>query len=83
MKLSAAILQPAPGSHAVRVIKAADAAALLPPEKKEHVHAGPRKPSEVRLVATGTDYCDLEFICGCGEVTRFRCWNAPAEGKAS
>jgi hypothetical protein len=83
MKLAAAILQPAAGSHTVRVIKAADAATLLPSEKKDHVHSGPRKPSEVRLVATGADYCDLEFVCGCGEVTRFRCWNAPADGKAA
>ncbi len=78
MKISAAILKPASGSHPVRVIKAADAAALLPPEKN-HVHAGPRKPTEVRVVATGVDYCDLEFGCGCGEITRFRCWNTPAE----
>ncbi len=83
MKLAAAILQPAASSHTVRVIKAADAATLLPPQKKDPVHAGPRKPSEVRLVATGADYCDLEFTCGCGDVTRFRCWNAPVDGKAA
>jgi len=87
MKLSAAIFNPPAGSHSVRVIKAAEAAALLPPDARGHTHAGtphtPRKPAEVRLVATGPDYCDLEIICGCGEVTRFRCWNAPEEKKSA
>jgi hypothetical protein len=81
MKFSPSLLQPPANSHPVRVIKAADAAALLPPEERIHVHAGPRPPSEVRLVATGPDYCDLEFTCGCGDVTRFRCWNT-GDGKA-
>ena len=78
---SATLFMPEPASHTVRVIKAADAAALLPPNPKAHDHApGPRKPAEVRLVGTGADYADLEFVCGCGEVTRFRCWNSPATG---
>lgn len=73
---------PEPTAHSVRVIKADEAGAYLSPEQNGHAHAGkgPRKPAEVRLVATGPDYCDLELICGCGEVTRFRAWNSPAPG---
>jgi len=74
------------GTHTVRLIKADQAGAFLSPEQKNHNHAnsGPRKPAEVRLVATGPDYCDLEMVCGCGEVTRFRAWNTPAaEQKAA
>ena len=80
---AAPLFMPEPASHTVRVIKAADAAALLPPDLKTHDHpTGPRKPTEVRLVGSGPDYADLEFICGCGEVTRFRCWNSPGAGTA-
>ena len=77
-KIPAAFLTPEPTAHQVRVIKADQAAAFLPPDHKDHVHAskGPRKPAEVRLIATGPDYCDLELICGCGEVTSFRAWNS-------
>ena len=78
-KIPAALITPEATAHAVRLIKADDAAALLPPEHRDHsLSKGPRKPAEVRLVATGPDYCDLELICGCGEVTRFRAWNTPA-----
>jgi hypothetical protein len=75
------------GTHTVRLVKAAQAGAFGSPDKKSHDHASnaPRKPSEVRLVATGADYCDLELVCGCGEVTRFRAWSTPgaAEQKAA
>lgn len=63
----------------VRLIKAAQAAKLLggahaqaPGAKAAHA-----KP-EIRLVKAGADYCDLEIVCGCGESTQVRCWNAPA-----
>jgi len=82
-KIPAALYTPEPTAHSVRVIKAEEAAAYLSPGATGHGHAkGPRKPTEVRLVGTGPDYCDLELICGCGEVTRFRAWNSPAEGAA-
>ena len=82
-KIPAALFTPEPTAHSVRVIKAGDAAAYLSPGQGGHDHArGPRKPAEVRLIATGSDYCDLELICGCGEVTRFRAWNSPAAGAA-
>ena len=78
---SSKIYTPEPSAHVVRFIKADQAAALLPAAHHDHTHAakGPRKPAEVRLVGTGPDYCDLELICGCGEVTRFRAWNSPGE----
>ncbi len=77
-KIPAACFAPEPTAHTVRVIKSADAGAHLSPDQQGHKHhpKEPRKPSEVRLVATGPDYCDLELVCGCGEVTRFRAWNA-------
>ena len=80
-KIPAALLTPEPTSHLVRIIKADQAAALLPPGHQNHAaeNKGPRKPAEVRLVATGPDYCDLELVCGCGEVTRFRAWNSAGE----
>jgi hypothetical protein len=77
-KIPAALITSEPAAHTVRVIKADQAAGLLPPGHHDHANRGPRKPAEVRLVATGPDYCDLELICGCGEVTRFRAWNSPA-----
>jgi hypothetical protein len=66
------------GAHTVRVIKADHAAQFASPEK-----AGPaagtaapaHKNAEVRMVGSGPDYCDLELVCGCGDVTQFRCWN--------
>jgi hypothetical protein len=51
--------------HVIRVIKADQAGNYLTPEKQNaHSHApnAPRKPSEVRLVASGPDYCDLELV---------------------
>lgn len=80
-KVPAALLTPEPTAHIVRIIKADQAAALLPASHKDHAHEnkGPRKPAEVRLVATGPDYCDLELVCGCGEVTRFRAWTTATE----
>ncbi len=73
--------------HPVKLIKAAEASRLLPSAGHgscETGNAGPRKSPEVRLVGTGPDYCDLEVVCGCGDVTRFRCWNnPPAEEKGT
>jgi hypothetical protein len=79
-KIPSALFASDHGAHTVRLIKADQAGAFLSLDKKGHDHAssGPRKPAEVRLVATGPDYCDLELICGCGEVNRFRAWNTPA-----
>jgi hypothetical protein len=66
------------GAHTVRVIKADQAAQFASPDKPglpagaaAHVH----KDAEIRMVGSGPDYCDLELACGCGNVTRFRCWN--------
>jgi hypothetical protein len=62
----------------VRLIKAAQASKLL---GGGHSHAGaaaPHAKPEIRLVKAGPDFCDLEIICGCGESTQVRCWNAPA-----
>ncbi len=73
----------------VRVIKAAQASKLLNPghgQGAQHNHAigAVAKKPEIRLLETGADYCDLEVICGCGESTRVRCWNAPgAEAKGA
>ncbi len=72
-----------PSEQTVRVIKAAQAGRLL--GGHSHVTPGaaaPKKP-EIRLIETGADYCDLEVICGCGESTRVRCWNSPAEQAAA
>jgi hypothetical protein len=82
-KIPAALFAPEPTAHSVRLIKADQAAAFLPAAHHDHAPKGPRKPTEVRLVATGPDYCDLELICGCGEVTKFRAWNTPAQEKAA
>ena len=64
----------------VRLIKAAQASKLL---GGGHAHAtaagnGTHAKPEIRLVKAGADYCDLEIVCGCGESTQVRCWNAPA-----
>jgi hypothetical protein len=66
------------GEQPVRLIKAAQAGKLL---GGGHAHAaanGTQAKPEIRLVKAGADYCDLEIICGCGESTQVRCWNAPA-----
>jgi hypothetical protein len=66
------------GEQPVRLIKAAQAGKLL---GGGHAHAtanGTQAKPEIRLVKAGEDYCDLEIICGCGESTQVRCWNAPA-----
>jgi len=67
----------------VRLIKAAQASKLL----GGHAHAtaaanGSHAKPEIRLVKAGPDYCDLEVVCGCGESTQVRCWNAPAAQNA-
>jgi hypothetical protein len=69
------------GEQPVRLIKAAQAGKLL---GGGHAHAanaagnGAHAKPEIRLVKAGADYCDLEIVCGCGESTQVRCWNAPA-----
>ncbi len=67
------------GEQPVWLIKAAQAGKLL---GGAHTHAtaaaaAHAKP-EIRLVKAGPDFCDLEIVCGCGESTQVRCWNAPA-----
>jgi hypothetical protein len=70
----------------VRLIKASQAGKLL---GGGHAHNGAAagngkhaKP-EIRLVKAGSDFCDLEIVCGCGESTQVRCWNAPAAQNAT
>jgi len=64
----------------VRIIKAAQAGKLLGNlGGHEHSPATAHKKPEIRMVHAGADYCDLEVVCGCGESTRVRCWNTPAE----
>ncbi len=67
------------GEQPVRLIKAAQASKLL---GGGHSHAATANTAhakpEIRLVKAGPDYCDLEVVCGCGESTQVRCWNAPA-----
>ena len=71
------------GEQPVRLIKAAQAGKLL---GGGHAHAaanGTHAKPEIRLVKAGADYCDLEIVCGCGESTQVRCWNAPAANNAT
>jgi hypothetical protein len=70
------------GEQPVRMIKAAQAGKLLNGLGDGH-HAGYaadeiHKKPEIRMIHAGADYCDLEVVCGCGESTQVRCWNAPA-----
>jgi hypothetical protein len=77
-KLAASLFRPDNTPHTVRVIKADNATQFASPEKSGHALDTPahaRKNAEVRMVGSGADDCDLEMVCGCGEVTRFRCWN--------
>ena len=62
----------------VRLIKAAQASKLLGGHAHSATAATPHAKPEIRLVKAGPDYCDLEVVCGCGESTQVRCWNAPA-----
>jgi hypothetical protein len=62
----------------VRLIKAAQASKLLSGHAHTAAPATPHAKPEIRLVKAGPDYCDLEVVCGCGESTQVRCWNAPA-----
>jgi len=64
----------------VRVIKAAQAGKIVNGNSNGHVHNGAEahKKPEIRMIHSGTEYCDLEIVCGCGESTQVRCWNAPA-----
>jgi hypothetical protein len=62
----------------VRLIKAAQASKLLGGGHTHATAATPHAKPEIRLVKAGPDYCDLEVVCGCGESTQVRCWNAPA-----
>ena len=64
--------------HTVRVIKADQAAQFASPEKTTAAPGAaktPHKAAEIRMVGSGADYCDLELVCGCGDVTAFRCWS--------
>jgi hypothetical protein len=66
----------------VRLIKAAQASKLLGTTMNGHHEGhgadGVRKKPEIPMIHAGTDYCDLEITCGCGESTQVRCWNSPA-----
>ena len=66
------------GEQPVRLIKAAQASKLLGGGHTHATAATPHAKPEIRLVKAGPDYCDLEVVCGCGESTQVRCWNAPA-----
>jgi hypothetical protein len=66
------------GEQPVRLIKAAQASKLLGGGHAHSAATTPHGKPEIRLVKAGPDYCDLEVICGCGESTQVRCWNAPA-----
>jgi hypothetical protein len=68
------------GEQPIRVIKAAQAGKLFNGAGNGHVHAAAEvhKKPEIRMVHSGTDYCDLEVVCGCGESTQVRCWNTPS-----
>lgn len=69
------------GEQPVRMIKAAQANKLLHAAANGHSAvpgiADLHKKPEIRLIHAGTDYCDLEVVCGCGESTQVRCWNTP------
>ena len=80
-KLHHSLFHQESGGHLVSVIKASQTGLGKPACGSDR---GEKRPSEIRLVETGPDYCDLELICGCGEKTRFRCWSAAtAESKES
>ena len=66
------------GEQPVRLIKAAQASKLLGGGHTHATSSTPHAKPEIRLVKAGPDYCDLEVVCGCGESTQVRCWNAPA-----
>ena len=66
------------GEQPVRLIKAAQASKLLGGGHNHATASTPHAKPEIRLVKAGPDYCDLEVVCGCGESTQVRCWNAPA-----
>ena len=66
------------GEQPVRLIKAAKASKLLGGGHNHATASTPHAKPEIRLVKAGPDYCDLEVVCGCGESTQVRCWNAPA-----
>ncbi len=79
-KLNESLFQQHAGEQPVRLIKAAQAGKLFNGAANGngvgHSSAGHAKP-EIRLIQSGADYCDIEVICGCGETTQIRCWNAP------
>jgi len=82
-KINPSIFKQDVGEQSIRVIKAAQASKLLNGtghgNGHGHVHNGTEahKKPEIRMVQSGADYCDLEVVCGCGESTQVRCWNAP------
>lgn len=77
-RLSESIFKSALSEQPVRLIKAAQASKLL---GGGHSHTAgateAHKKPEIRLIHSGSDYCDLEVVCGCGESTQVRCWNTP------
>jgi hypothetical protein len=70
-----------PGEQPIRVIKAAQASKLFGGSAAAHTHVPgePHKKPEIRMIHSGADYCDIEVVCGCGESTTVRCWNAAAD----
>jgi hypothetical protein len=75
------------GEQTIRVIKAAQASKLLGglASGNGHIHngTGAQKKPEIRMIHAGSDYCDLEVVCGCGESTQVRCWNTPTAQQAA
>ncbi len=78
----ASLFTPSRSEQPVRLIKAAQAGKLLGTTAGNgHSHGTANPPHakpEIRLIKAGADYCDLEVVCGCGQSTQVRCWNAPA-----
>ncbi len=79
-KINPSIFKQDQGEQPIRLIKAAQAGKLFSGTAAGHaVHAGTagQKKPEIRMIHAGSDYCDLEVVCGCGETTQVRCWNTP------
>ena len=69
------------GEQPVRLIKAAQVGKLLHGSgngSAQHGSAEHQNKPQIRLINSGADYCDIEIVCGCGESTQVRCWNAAA-----
>jgi hypothetical protein len=81
-RINPTLFKQEPGEQTIRVIKAAQASKLFG-NTGGHTHAPAvaHKKPEIRMIHSGPDYCDLEVICGCGESTTVRCWNAAADAQ--